>query len=92
MRVGSRCGRDISGCFPELARVTEAVGCPALLDGELVVLGSDGRPDFEGIRRRLFSRHPPRLAATFMAFDLLEFDGERLSPRAAGTPRTSRPT
>ncbi len=78
MEVRSRSGRDISDRFAELAGMADAVGRPALLDGELVAIGRDGRPDFEAVRRRMFSGRPPLVAATFMAFDLLEVDGQPL--------------
>src|SRR3954471_2150442 len=50
----SRPGRTCSEQFPELAAVATALdGHEVLLDGELVCLGADGRPDFHRLRRRL---------------------------------------
>ncbi len=88
--VRSRSGRDISDSFEELAGIADAVGRPALLDGELVVIGRDGRPDFEAIHLRMFYGRPPLVAATFMAFDSA---GSRqpaaTEPSAASAPRTA---
>src|SRR3954447_13060779 len=50
----SRPRRDCSEQFPELAALAAALaGRDALLDGELVCLGADDRPDFHRLRRRL---------------------------------------
>ena len=79
----SRPGRDCSNQFPELASFAgELRGRDVLVDGELVCLDADGRPDFHRLRRRLSagdataaarlaSEHP----ATLMVFDLLHLDG-----------------
>jgi ATP-dependent DNA ligase len=36
---------------------TRLAGRQALLDGELVHLGADGKPDFAALRRRLIAGH-----------------------------------
>lgn len=76
----SRNGRSLSRYFPELS-------LPAgeyVLDGEIVVRGSDGREDFDALSQRI---HPAesrvrRLAAetpaVYVAFDLLGQDGASL--------------
>ena len=68
--------------FPELAAIAGALGRHrVLLDGELVCLAADGRPDFAPLRRRLGASRPraraeaERAPATFIAFDLLHLDG-----------------
>jgi bifunctional non-homologous end joining protein LigD len=78
----SRPGRDCSEEFPELASVQTALGRHrVLLDGELVCLAADGRPDFASLRRRLRApadrarRHAERSPVTYLAFDLLHLDG-----------------
>lgn len=73
LTVCSRSGRVITAQLPELAGLPDAVGRPLLLDGELVVLGRDGRPDFDAVRYRLFSQRPSP-SVNFMAFDVLELD------------------
>ena len=79
----SRPGRDCSDQFPEVASLAaELGGRDVLLDGELVCLDADGRPDFHRLRRRLSAcdaRSAARLAAEHPArlivFDLLHLDG-----------------
>lgn len=78
VRMASRTGRRWERAFPELAELGRAVGRPMVLDGETVVMG-DGRPDFDLLSRRLHGRPGP--PATFVAFDILELDGERLTAR-----------
>ena len=77
--VRSRPGRDCTAEFPELAAIAEALaGRRVLLDGELVCLDADGRPNFAALRSRL-GQHPGRGArlasATLMIFDALHLDG-----------------
>jgi bifunctional non-homologous end joining protein LigD len=78
----SRPGRDCTTEFPELAAIAGTLGRHrVLLDGELVCLAADGRPDFAPLRRRLGASPPracaeaERAPATFIAFDLLHLDG-----------------
>ncbi len=72
--------------FPELRALGGALGTTELvLDGELIVLGGDGRPSpalladriaarSESTSRRWATRHP----ATLMIYDLLWLDGHSL--------------
>lgn len=79
--VRSRPGRNCTAEFPELVELRETLaGRNLILDGELVSLGADGKPDFVALRRRLTGRsqadagsHGDQLA--FMAFDVLHLDG-----------------
>ena len=83
LRAVTRAGHDVTGLFPELEPLAAIIGRrEAILDGELVAWGDDGRPDFG----RLFSRlgGQPRRAAnrtkaqapiTWVAFDLCYLDG-----------------
>ncbi len=84
----SRRGTAITTRYPELARLPEALaGHDAVLDGEVVLMDAEGRPDFGALQNRMHRTGPevPRLAAarpvTFLAFDLLALDGEDLTPR-----------
>src|SRR3954466_6005213 len=44
----------LRGSVPRAAVIAAALHtCPLLVDGELVHLGADGRPDFSALRRRL---------------------------------------
>ena len=54
-----------------------------VVHGELVVLDSQGRPDFDALRRRLALKRPMAIEhaakttpAAIFAFDLLELDGK----------------
>jgi bifunctional non-homologous end joining protein LigD len=72
----TRHGRECSADFPELRAIAEVLGEHRVtLDGELVCLRDDGRPDFARLRRRLAGpgQNPP--PAIFHAFDLLHVAG-----------------
>jgi bifunctional non-homologous end joining protein LigD len=82
----SRTGQDITATYPELAGLGAAAGGrQALLDGEIVVLGPSGWPDFEALIQRIHVssatavRHmAARLPVTYLVFDLLQLDGRPL--------------
>jgi bifunctional non-homologous end joining protein LigD len=74
VRVITRRGTDITDRFPELAGLRQALPGDTVLDGELVVLGTDGHPDFDAMRYRAFTgRGPGQLV--FVAFDILHLGG-----------------
>ena len=86
VRLLSRTGQDITADYPELAGLGRALGRrQAVLDGEIVVLGTGSWPDFEALQQRM---HPRSAAAaqqlasslpvTYLAFDLLHLDGRPL--------------
>jgi ATP-dependent DNA ligase len=76
----SRNGRPLNRYFPELRFPPGEY----VLDGELVIMGEDGRQDFDALGQRIHpaeSRVRMLAEATpvrFVAFDLLEQDGEVL--------------
>ena len=73
----TRNGRECSADFPELAAIAGALGKRRVtLDGELVCLRSDGRPDFGRLRRRLTGSATHRDPAMLQVFDVLHLDGE----------------
>jgi len=82
-RVLSRNGNDLSACFPEIVQALKALPFERLvLDGELVALDEQGRPNFQRLqqraqlRRALDIRHAAvDCPVTFYAFDLLAFEG-----------------
>jgi bifunctional non-homologous end joining protein LigD len=60
---------DVTGKYPELADFAGSVNAgSAIVDGELVVLDSEGRPSFE-----LMQQHATQVA--FYIFDVLSVDG-----------------
>ncbi len=79
---------DITPAYPELARLGRALGSRRVaLDGEVVVLGPGGRPDFGLVQRRMHVRDQhatrrlaTRLPVTYMIFDLLHLDGRDTMP------------
>jgi bifunctional non-homologous end joining protein LigD len=81
LSLRSRSGRNCTAEFPELAELhVTLAGRSVILDGELVSLSGDGKPDFAALRSRLAGRsRRARIAhntpVTFMAFDVLHFDG-----------------
>lgn len=60
---------DVTAKYPELTEFSESVNArTAIIDGELVVLDRDGRPNFE-----LMQQHATQVA--FYPFDVLSVDG-----------------
>ena len=86
LRLMSRTGRDITMAYPELAGMPAAIGRKqVLLDGEIVVFGASGWPEFEALQPRIHvrdERQAAQLAAqtpvTYLAFDVLHLDGRPL--------------
>jgi bifunctional non-homologous end joining protein LigD len=72
----TRHGRDCSADFPELSEITSALGKhSATLDGELVCLDAEGRPDFALLRRRLSGSSRPWHPVILQVFDVLHLNG-----------------
>jgi bifunctional non-homologous end joining protein LigD len=73
LELWSRNRLPLTGRFPELAAVPAAlVGAEAVLDGEIVAFGPDGRPDFGLLARQAVSAPGPLgPAVCYLAFDLL---------------------
>lgn len=75
----TRPGSDRSARFPELAGVAQQLaGHDVVIDGELVCLARDGKPDFAAVRRRLVGSRQQPCPVTLIAFDLLHLDGWNL--------------
>ncbi len=73
VRVQSSSGLDVSGTYGELDGIWRDVNAAqAVLDGEIVVFGDEGRPSFEGLQR-----HDTQVV--FQAFDVLEIDGNDIT-------------
>ncbi|MGE5696621.1 MAG: ATP-dependent DNA ligase [Candidatus Sericytochromatia bacterium] len=70
----SRSGRDVTGEFPGLQSVAEAlVDHHAILDGEVVALDKNGVPNFSEMQNRARSTR-----IEFWVFDILQLDGRSL--------------
>ncbi len=86
VRLMSRTGRDITVAYPELAGLGNATAHKQLLlDGEVVVFGHDGWPEFEALQPRMHvtSAAQAKLLAgqnpvMYLVFDLLQIDGRPL--------------
>jgi bifunctional non-homologous end joining protein LigD len=83
VRLTSRSGRDITSQYPEVRGLADQLGSrSAVLDGEIVAFGSDGRPSFQQLQKRMhvaserqiarFARDAP---VAYVAFDLLWLEG-----------------
>ena len=82
LRLWSRNARPLLRYFPELAPLGELLPPRSCLDGEIVIV-RDGVLDFDAMQTRL---HPAEsrvrklsaeIPATFVAFDVLVWDGEK---------------
>ncbi len=72
----TRNARECSDDFPEMLGVADALGKRrVILDGELVCLREDGRPDFARLRRRLAGLGPSPPPALLQVFDVIHVDG-----------------
>jgi bifunctional non-homologous end joining protein LigD len=86
LRLASRNGRDITPRYPELRDLGRELGSrEAVLDGEVVAFGPDGRPSFQRLQSRMHLASESvvrRLARTdpvaYVIFDLLWLDGRSL--------------
>ena len=89
----SRNRLDMTGRYPELRRLADALGeRSAVLDGEVVGFDASGRPTFEALQQRMGLEGGKRVAAdrgvgvAYIIFDLLYLDGRSL----LGLPYTGR--
>ena len=88
LRLTSRAGHGITGRYPELAGLGEALGPhTAVLDGEIVALDRMNRPSFPLLQKRmhLSPQKAPQAALTvpvqYYLFDVLYLDGHWLMDR-----------
>src|SRR5436190_7534122 len=71
-RARSRRGWNMTSLLPEL----EAALPPDVqLDGELIALDAEGKPDFERLSERMLRRREG-ISVVYKVFDVLAFDGE----------------
>ncbi|MEO7663589.1 MAG: non-homologous end-joining DNA ligase, partial [Candidatus Limnocylindrales bacterium] len=82
VRTFTRNGKDGDAYFPRLlAPATWITARQAIVDGEVVAIGDDGRPDFGLLQERLGIKGATGGAAAglvYQAFDLLYLDGRSL--------------
>ncbi|WP_353816770.1 ATP-dependent DNA ligase [Agromyces sp. SYSU T00266] len=89
VRLVSRNSVDRTATYPELAALASALRADAVVDGEIVALDEEGRPDFGLLQRRMNLGRPREIAAAAASvpvrlhlFDVLEI---------AGTPTVDEP-
>jgi bifunctional non-homologous end joining protein LigD len=78
-RAYTRSGLDWSDHFTDVVKAAAGLNVDsALIDGEAVVLDSEGKSSFQALQATLKGGHAD---VAFYAFDLLELDGEDLASR-----------
>lgn len=82
VRLESRTGRDVTAVYPELAALPSALRADAVVDGEIVALDDEGRPDFGLLQHRMnladpreITRVAPKIPVRLLLFDVLEVAG-----------------
>ncbi|HUH81547.1 MAG TPA: DNA ligase D [Solirubrobacteraceae bacterium] len=86
LRLESRNLLDITAKYPELAELSRALGShSAILDGEIVAFGPEGRPSFSALQQRMqistaaqARRRMKDTPVTYVVFDLLWLEGHSL--------------
>jgi bifunctional non-homologous end joining protein LigD len=86
LRLQSRNFKDITARYPEVRGLREALGSrAAVLDGEIVAFGEDGKPSFERLQQRMHVASEARvrrlassLPVVYVVFDVLYLEGEDL--------------
>jgi bifunctional non-homologous end joining protein LigD len=81
----SRNGNDLTATYPELQAIAAAVKVDAVIDGEIVALDTKGRPSFGRLQERMnlsrasdVEKARAKTPVVFMAFDVVELDGDSL--------------
>src|SRR5437879_198606 len=81
--------RDATGSYPEIQKLKGSIRAKtAIIDGEVVVLGENGTPNFGSLQARFGVDDPKRVnvlakttPVTYVAFDLLHLDGQDVITR-----------
>jgi len=88
MRLQSANLLDVTASFPELHAIADAFSHfdSLILDGEVVAMGEDGRPDFGRLQKRMHVTDPGEAArraattpVTYVVFDILHLNGSDTS-------------
>jgi bifunctional non-homologous end joining protein LigD len=87
LRLETRNLNDVTAQYPEVGEIAAQLGGrDAVLDGELVAFDADGQSDFGRLQQRmhllderLVRQRLPEYPVTYVAFDLLHFDGHDLT-------------
>lgn len=74
VRMNSRSGLDYTSKYPQVAKALKGLKHDVVIDGEVVVFGKDGKPDFDALQ--LYNGHNTPIR--YCVFDLLWLDGQDL--------------
>jgi bifunctional non-homologous end joining protein LigD len=79
-RVMARSGREVGEQYPEVCELAKHLGAEtAIIDGEIVAVDEDGRPNFGLLQQRIGASGSAKIAAErpvmLFAFDLLYLNG-----------------
>jgi bifunctional non-homologous end joining protein LigD len=89
VRILSRKQNDLTAGYPSVAAAGRRLNAgAAVVDGEIVAVGEDGRPSFQALQHR--AAHPGH-TIVFYAFDLLHLDGRDLTRLPLDARRTELP-
>jgi len=88
VRLRSSNGNDITGRYPELQALADALEDHAVvLDGEVVAFDEEGRPSFGLLQQRMHLANAKEVRVraetvpiTYVVFDLLHLDGNEVMP------------
>jgi ATP-dependent DNA ligase len=75
VRMNSRSGLDYTSKYPLIAEALLSLGHDLMIDGEVVVLNEEGKPDFDTLQLYSGKRTPIK----YCVFDLLYLDGNDLT-------------
>lgn len=84
LNLYTRHENEVTERFPEL--ITDEIPEGTILDGEIILTDSKGKPDFEKLMRRFQIKNPSRIKTltqispiTYCVFDLIYFKGRRIT-------------
>jgi bifunctional non-homologous end joining protein LigD len=82
VRLTSRNGNDVTIAYPEIQPLAGHLSLAAVLDGEIVAVGDDGRASFQRLQARMHLRDPgaireiaAQVPVAYVLFDVLWLDG-----------------
>ena len=80
--------KDVTSIYPELSQMNKCVKKRVILDGELVVLNKDGKPDFYALQRRSLMADSFKISLAaksnpvqFVAYDIIYHNGKDLTDK-----------
>lgn len=88
IRLFNRRLNERTAQYPEIIEALDSLASGTVLDGEVVALGADGKPDFPRVLRRDLVRSPSKIkiaaahvSVAYMVFDVLWLGGEAVHMR-----------